>query len=368
MSAGPMRYAIVDLETTGGMAGRDRVIEVAIVLSDGQHVLESWSQLVDPGFRIPSWIVGLTGIDDRMVASAPSFHQVAEQVAERLQGALFVAHNLSFDWRFLVAEMREAGHPLLPTTPRLCTVKMGRALLPGHPSYSLGKICESLGIRIEGRHRALGDALATAELLHRMLVAPGVEQWLEERVEGVPGFGRRPAWASDESMANIPMAPGLLRLRDAQGKLLLVRSCADLQAEVASQARQALKAKRGWRTQVAECDFTSCTTLLRAALEERAVAFRDRPVGNVVPRAASLEPQATQLIWEAHSGAEGVDFAVIGQGRVAWGTLTGSEGPDLSSTGLEEWQALASDSTGVPGTAGWLLTTSRRRGLQRRLL
>jgi DNA polymerase-3 subunit epsilon len=363
-----VRYAIVDLETTGGMAGRDRVIEVAIVLSDGRQVLESWSQLVDPGFRIPSWIVGLTGINDRMVAGAPSFHQVAEAVAERLEGALFVAHNLSFDWRFLVAEMREAGNPLLPSTPRLCTVKMGRALLPGHPSYSLGKICDSLGIRIEGRHRALGDALATAELLHRMLGAPGADQWLEERVEGVPGSDRRPTWASDENMAKAPMAPGLLWLRDEQGALLLVRSCADLQAELASQARQALKAKRGWRTQVAGCDFTECTTLLRAALEERAVAFRDRPAGNVVPRAASLEPQAAQLIWEEHVGADGLDFAVISQGRVAWGSLTASSTLDLSRVSVEEMQALASDSTGVPGTAGWLLTTSRRRGLHRRLL
>ncbi|HNI09135.1 MAG TPA: exonuclease domain-containing protein, partial [Thiobacillaceae bacterium] len=104
----PQRLAFIDLETTGANPVRDRVTEIGIVLVDGDRV-ETWSTLVNPERAIPAFIQQLTGIDDRMVAGAPTFAQVADELAERLHGYLFVAHNARFDYGFVRHEFQRLG-------------------------------------------------------------------------------------------------------------------------------------------------------------------------------------------------------------------------------------------------------------------
>jgi DNA polymerase-3 subunit epsilon len=116
---------------------------------------------------IPFFITQLTGIDNQMVKGAPRFFEIAKKIIEMTSGRTFVAHNVQFDYKFIKEEYKRLGYDFNCKT--MCTVKLSRKLLPGHKSYSLGKLCTDLGIEINGRHRAAGDALATVKLFEILL-------------------------------------------------------------------------------------------------------------------------------------------------------------------------------------------------------
>jgi len=163
------RYAVVDVETTGLGHGRGhRITEIAVVEVRDGVVEDSFHTLVNPGRSIPPRIQGLTGITDEMVAAAPFFDQVADQVAERLGGRIFVAHNARFDWGFVMAELAEAGADV-PDIRRLCTVRLARRLLPKLRRRNLDALTRHYGVQVGDRHRAHGDAVATARILLRLL-------------------------------------------------------------------------------------------------------------------------------------------------------------------------------------------------------
>ena len=155
--------ACVDLETTGGNALRDRVIEAGVVLLSGGRVVEEYSTLVNPGMRIPYVIQQFTGITDDMVADSPPFSAVCDELLPRLEGRLFVAHNARFDYGFLRSEFRRLGRRF--RAPVLCTVRLSRALTPGERGHNLDAVMARYGIECTARHRALGDAQVLAELL-----------------------------------------------------------------------------------------------------------------------------------------------------------------------------------------------------------
>jgi DNA polymerase-3 subunit epsilon len=155
-------YAIIDIETTGQSAGTGKITEIAIFVHNGVEITDSFTSLLNPECYIPGFITSLTGIDNEMVRDAPKFYEVARKIVEMTQDMVFVAHNVSFDYRFIQEEFKRLGYDYQRKT--MCTVRMGRKFLPGYKSYSLGKICNELGISINGRHRAAGDALATVKL------------------------------------------------------------------------------------------------------------------------------------------------------------------------------------------------------------
>ncbi|WP_319273289.1 3'-5' exonuclease [uncultured Draconibacterium sp.] len=155
-------FSIIDIETTGQSYKNGKITEIAIYQHNGQEVTDSFSTLINPEMDIPFFITELTGIDNEMVRTAPKFYQVAKKIIEMTMGRTFVAHNASFDYKFIKEEYARLGYDYNRKT--MCTVKLSRKLLPGHRSYSLGKLCAELGIEINGRHRAAGDALATAKL------------------------------------------------------------------------------------------------------------------------------------------------------------------------------------------------------------
>ena len=164
-----LQFAVVDVETTGSQPGLwDRVTEIAIVPVEQGRVGEPWSQLVHPGRPIPPMITALTGISDAMVADAPRFADIADDVVARLHGHVFTAHNAPFDRRFVDAElMRARGEQLAGTA--LCTVRLTRRLVPTLSRRSLDRVTAYFGITIAARHRAAGDAIATAHVLVRLL-------------------------------------------------------------------------------------------------------------------------------------------------------------------------------------------------------
>lgn len=162
-------FSVVDVETTGGSAQRGhRIIDISIVdVLDG-CVVDEYETLVNPGTAISPWIVSLTGITTEMVSGAPCFDHVAHQVARRLRGRVFVAHNATFDWGFVSAELLRATVDV-PDVPQLCTVRMCRRLVPELRRRNLEEVTRHFHVPIHDRHRAHGDALATARVLLRLL-------------------------------------------------------------------------------------------------------------------------------------------------------------------------------------------------------
>jgi DNA polymerase-3 subunit epsilon len=166
-------FVVVDTETTGtSIWGGDRVTEVATVQVRGGEVGDAWSTLIYPQRPIPLWITSLTGITDEMVRDAPPFWTVAEQVRSTLGRGIFVAHNVGFDWRFLNAELeRTTGDGFVLDGRRLCTVRLARVFLRKLERRSLDHLASYYGVSIRERHRALGDAVATAHCFTYLLEA-----------------------------------------------------------------------------------------------------------------------------------------------------------------------------------------------------
>lgn len=186
-----IEFAVVDVETTGGSPARgDRIVEFASVRMRNGRITGGFETLVNPGLNIPRWITGLTGIDNELVEPAPRFGEIADRVREELSGRVFVAHNVGFDWRFVSEELRMSSSEVL-TGERLCTMKLARRAAPGLRRRGLDSLARYYGVEIDGRHRAGGDARATATILARMLDEAsrgGIETWsdLESWLAGRP--------------------------------------------------------------------------------------------------------------------------------------------------------------------------------------
>ncbi len=160
-------YAIIDIETTGGSPRNEKITEIAIFIHDGQKVTDEFVTLINPEKKIPYYITQLTGIDNEMVSRAPKFYEVAKRIVELTENKIFVAHNVSFDYNFVKNEYKQLGYNY--NRDKLCTIQLSRKLIPGKRSYSLGNLCNEIGIKINGRHRAAGDALATVKLFEILL-------------------------------------------------------------------------------------------------------------------------------------------------------------------------------------------------------
>ena len=169
VSLDEVTFAVVDVETTGGGVDRGhRITEIAIVEVRGGRIVDEYQTLVNPGRRVPAVVAGLTGISQAMVDQAPYFEHVADEVLSRLEGRVFVAHNVTFDWRFVSAELLRALGDA-PELVRLCTVRMVRRLTPALRHRNLDVVARHFGVQNHGRHRAYGDALATARVFLRLL-------------------------------------------------------------------------------------------------------------------------------------------------------------------------------------------------------
>lgn len=221
----------MDLETTGGHAARDRVIEAGIVLMEDGAVVEEYATLVNPGVRIPYGIQQFTGITDAMVADAPPFEAVAGAIAKRLEGRLFVAHNARFDYGFLRSEFRRLDTRF--RAPVLCTVRLSRALTPGERGHNLDAVMQRHGIACDARHRALGDAKVLAEFL-----AIARDRWpaaeLDALVTKLSGAARLPPQLDPSLADEIPESPGVYLFYGEEDALLYVGKSKNLASRVMS--------------------------------------------------------------------------------------------------------------------------------------
>lgn len=264
-------YAIIDVETTGAAAKYGKLTEIAIILHDGIAVTQTFSTLINPECNIPYNITRLTGITNEMVADAPKFYEAAKKIIELTAGKIFVAHNAMFDYSFVKEEFKRLGYDFKRKT--ICTVKLGRKLLPGHRSYSLGNICADLEIQITDRHRAIGDALATAKLFEILIQQNNL---LESSL-----FVENTYPLSKERIAKIPARTGVYYFYDAQGNLIYIGKSKDIHQRVLthfnnSQTKKAIE----MRNRITDVSWEETGSELVALLLESAEIKKHKPLYN----------------------------------------------------------------------------------------
>lgn len=224
-------YAIVDIETTGGNANHSRIIEVAVYIHNGMEVTDTYQTLVHPGCSIPSYITALTGIHDGMLSDAPSFGDIAEELYLLLENKVFIAHNVNFDFSFLKNEFAMAGYTY--AAKRLCTVRLSKKLVPGMGSYSLGRLCDQLGVSIKNRHRAAGDAEATVKLFE-LLKSIDHNDFIGHSLKKISREAVLPPNLPREEFDQLPAKPGVYYFHDQKGKVIYVGKAVDLKKRVSS--------------------------------------------------------------------------------------------------------------------------------------
>lgn len=224
-------YAIVDIETTGSYAAGNSITEIAICVHDGKEPVAWFESLVKPDHQIPLFITSLTGITNEMVASAPTFEELMPEITALTEGMVFVAHQVHFDYSFIRKAFEFHGESF--ERNKLCTVRLGRKLLPGLPSYSLGKLCASLDIPHQNAHRAMGDVRATVSLFETLLKAD-TDNHILSAAKRNSGESILPANLPKEQFIALPEAPGVYYFKDGTGKILYIGKAQSIKKRVRS--------------------------------------------------------------------------------------------------------------------------------------
>ncbi|MFD2515466.1 exonuclease domain-containing protein [Pontibacter locisalis] len=281
-------YAIIDIETTGGQPAQDKITEIAIFIHDGQQIVDKYSTLVNPQRPIPYFISQLTGITDEMVQDAPKFYEVAKEIVEFTEGKVFVAHNVRFDYSFIKKEFADLGFTFQRKT--LCTVRLSRKLIPGLPSYSLGKLCKSIEIPLLQRHRAIGDAEATAKLFDKLIkinrpvvdgnmhMAAETSQALKQEIK----TSLLPPNISKEQVDALPMVPGVYYFYNEQGEVIYVGKSINIKKRVIQHFNIDYKSRKSldFKNNIADISYELMGNELVALLFESAEIKRMKPQYN----------------------------------------------------------------------------------------
>lgn len=226
-----MLYAIVDIETTGGYAASNGITEIAVIVTDGIHVIKEYQTLLNPYYTIPRFVESLTGITNAMVADERDFKSIADELFELLHDKIFVAHNVNFDYSFIKHHFKQAGYEL--DCKKLCTIRLSRKIIPGLRGYGLEKICRHLGIEIEERHRAKGDAAATIKLFHHLL-ENDTNCDAQTMLKGNSKEQFLPPNIPAQEIKNMPHSPGVYYFHDKKGKVIYVGKAKNLSKRVNS--------------------------------------------------------------------------------------------------------------------------------------
>jgi len=224
-------FVIVDLETTGTQATHDRIIEIGAVKMRSGEVVDTMETLVDPQCTISRHITRITGITNADVFDQPQIEEVLPHFLDFLGNAIFVAHYCQFDSSFIDAELQRTGLPTL-NNPTLCTLRLARRLLQGLPSKGLSSLITFFDLDPGQRHRALSDAIATQQVLTRLLYRLEEQYEITEvdtllafqhsRYEGLHRNQGRQAQIRKKILRELPHGPGVYRMIAPGDKLLYI--------------------------------------------------------------------------------------------------------------------------------------------------
>lgn len=273
-------YAIVDIETTGGYASANGITEIAIYIHDGNRVIKHFETLINPQQQIPHYITALTGINNMMVQDAPAFPDIAETIFTLLDGNIFIAHNVNFDYSFVNHQLKSAGFEL--NVKKLCTVRLGRKIFPGLPSYSLGNLCRSLELPIDNRHRAGGDAKATVKLFEHYL-AHGAATTIDQMLKKTSGEQWLPMHLNKKDIVKLPLLPGVYYFHDVKNKIIYTGKAINIRKRVSSHFthNDPDRKRQNFLRAIHKITYRECATELEAIVLESAEIKRLWPKYNV---------------------------------------------------------------------------------------
>ena len=264
-------YAIVDVETTGLSPAAEKITEIAVYIHDGKQIVDEFQTLVNPEKKIPYRIVQMTGINNTMVHEAPKFYEIAKRIVELTKDKVLVGHNVRFDYNFIRNEFRSLGFDFRRKT--LDTVRLSRKLIPGRRNYSLSTLCADLRIENQARHRAAGDALATAQLFDLLLS-------IDEHPEQTSLNG----YASDVSKSlvkDLPNDTGVYYFYDKEGQLIYVGKSINIRDRVLTHLNNNLHKKAvEMKTEIADIRYELTGSELVALLLESAEIKHHQPFYN----------------------------------------------------------------------------------------
>ncbi|MFT6843255.1 MAG: DNA polymerase-3 subunit epsilon, partial [Psychroserpens sp.] len=243
-------YTIIDVETTGQT---NRITEISIFKFDGATVIDEFTSLVNPIDYIPPHITALTGIDNGMVAEAPLFEEISNDILAITEGAIFVAHSVNFDYNVINGEFKRLGIDF--RRKKLCTVRLSRKLFPGFKSYSLGKLCVSLDVRIVDRHRARGDAEATVIIFQKLLAQKNAAEVFETFLKRNSKESVLPAHLPKTVFEALPNAPGIYYFKNKKSKVIYVGKAKDIKKRVLSHFHDKKQKELDLCRETADIDF-----------------------------------------------------------------------------------------------------------------
>jgi DNA polymerase-3 subunit epsilon len=258
-------YTVVDIETTGNGYKGSKITEISIFVFDGKKIVDEFTTLVNPEQNIPPFITSLTGITDAMVRNAPKFYEIAKKVAEITKDTIFVAHNVNFDYNIIHEEFKNLGFDF--KRKKLCTVRLSRKIIPGLSSYSLGNICTSENIPINGRHRAKGDAEATTELFRRLLERDDnftINSFLNPKSRQAT----LPPLLDKKTVDNLPETFGVYYFKNAAKEVIYVGKANNIKQRVISHFYDKKKTAQMMCLEIAHISFTKTGSELLALLLE----------------------------------------------------------------------------------------------------
>ena len=257
------KYVIVDVETSGGHPFETRITEISIQVSNGKDLIASYTTLINPTVKIPPYVRRLTGITNEMTDSAPKFRQVAKEIYKFLNEAVFVAHNVAFDYNVIKSEFKRIGIDW--EAERLCTVKASRRIFPEKKSYALGNLTGELNITIENRHRAEGDARATLDLFH-LLMETNALMLLETVSAETKDFLLYEKY-SHLKLHSVPNKTGYVTILNQKGQVVYAKSGTSIRKLVMSYLKQIEKSNI--EQEITEIKYTLTGSPLLAKILER---------------------------------------------------------------------------------------------------
>ncbi len=275
-------YAIIDIETTGGKFNEEGMTEIAIHRFDGEKVVDQFITLVNPEIPIQPFVVQLTGINNKMLRKAPKFYEVAKQILEITKDCIIVAHNANFDYRILRNEFQRLGYTYTKDT--LCTVELSRKLIEGQDSYSLGKLCKSLGIPMSNRHRANGDALATIKLF-KMLLNKDVEKNIIKANIKTEGQSK-PKVNSKKKFKNLldktPRKSGVFYLHNPKGDIVYIGRNRNMRNGINQIFLRTSKRAKTLHKQISDVSFEETGSMLIANIKSNEEVAANKPHYNSI--------------------------------------------------------------------------------------
>lgn len=272
-----MKYAIIDIETTGLGGANNKITEIAVAIHDGSTVIDTFQSMVNPMVPISPYVVRLTGIDDHMVQDAPMFDAIADQLLELTEDCVFVAHNVSFDYKVIQNEFKSLGISF--QRKKLCTVRLSRKIFPGLRSYSLGKLCSHLDIELNNRHRAKGDTDATVILFEKLLQSD-TNAIIADQLKIRNGEAALPSLVAKENFDKLPETPGVYYFKDAKGEVIYVGKAIRLKKRVLSHFYDKKEYEIALCREIATIDFEESGNELLALLMESAAIKKHFPKYN----------------------------------------------------------------------------------------